>query len=53
VENSIIVVSSSASCFEIGISAESYLFVEIHTLLSFNVFIKASICNFLCAESKT
>ena len=52
-ENSIIIVSSSASCFEIDFSAESFLFVEIYILLFFNVFMKASICNFLCAGSNT
>ncbi len=36
-EKSIIFVSSSASRFEIDLSTESFLLVEIHMLASFNV----------------
>ncbi len=47
VERHIICVKSSASCLEIVGSAESFLFVEIHILICFNIFIDGSISNLL------
>ncbi len=53
VENSIMVVSLSASHFNIGFSVVSFLLVDTHILLSFNVVIEVTIWKFLFLESNT
>jgi hypothetical protein len=52
-ENSIIAESFSASRFEIDLSAESFLFVEIHILVSFSVDVNMWILIFLFEGTNT